>query len=62
MRVRNVKFTSASRFQILEVCPKTPSEALAKDLRQTRLTVDRLECEKKELQHKISSQAGGAAR
>ena len=46
-------------FQILEVNPKTPSEALAKELRQTRLTVDRLECEKKELEHKVSSQAGG---
>ena len=44
-------------FQILEVNPKTPSEALAKELRQTRLTVDRLECEKKELEHKVSSQA-----
>ena len=46
-----------SAFQILEVNPKTPSEALAKELRQTRLTVDRLECEKKELEHKISSHA-----
>ena len=57
MEVRNGRFTSASRFQILEVSPKTPSEALAKDLRQTRLTVDRLECEKKELEHKILTQA-----
>ena len=37
--------------------PKSPSEALAKELRQTRLTVDRLECEKKELEHKVSSRA-----
>ena len=41
--------------QILEVNPKTSSEALAKELRQTRLTVDRLECEKKELEHKVVS-------
>ena len=43
-------------FQILEVNPKTPSEALAKELRQTRLTVDRLECEKRELEHRVSTQ------
>ena len=47
---------SKSFLQILEVNPKTPSEALAKELRQTRLTVDRLECEKRELEHKVSTQ------
>ena len=39
---------------ILEVDPKSPSEALAKELRQARLTIDRLHCEKVELEHKIS--------
>ena len=39
---------------ILEVDPKSPSEALAKELRQARLTIDRLQNEKKELEHKIS--------
>ena len=34
--------------------PKTPSEALAKELRQARLTIERLDCEKKELEHEIS--------
>ena len=40
---------------VLEVDPKTPAEALAKELRQARLTVDRLQCEKKELEHKLES-------
>ena len=39
---------------ILEVDPKSPSEALAKELRQARLTIDRLQCEKVELEHKVS--------
>ncbi len=43
---------------VLEVDPKTPSEALAKELRQTRLTVDRLECEKRELEHKLAEAHG----
>ena len=38
---------------IIEIDPKTPGEALAKELRQCRLTVDRLTCEKKELEHEI---------
>ena len=46
-------FHSFERFQ--EIDPKTPSEALAKELRQTRLTVERLECEKKELEFKLST-------
>lgn len=46
---------------ILEVDSKTPSEALAKELRQTRLTVDRLECEKKEIAHKLTEAQGGIA-
>ncbi|TRY62027.1 hypothetical protein TCAL_01502 [Tigriopus californicus] len=40
---------------ILETDPKTPSEILAKELRQTRLTVDRLQCEKRELEHQLQS-------
>ena len=39
---------------ILEVDPKSPSEALAKELRQARLTIDRLQNETKELEHKIT--------
>ena len=39
---------------ILDVDPKSPSEALAKELRQARLTIDRLQCEKRELEHQIS--------
>ena len=39
---------------LLEVDPKSPSEALAKELRQARLTIDRLHNEKKELEHKIT--------
>lgn len=39
---------------VLEVDPKSPSEALAKELRQARLTIDRLQNEKKELEHKIA--------
>lgn len=39
---------------LLEVDPKSPSEALAKELRQARLTIDRLQNEKKELEHKIN--------
>ena len=39
---------------ILEVDPKSPSEALAKELRQARLTIDRLQCEKVELEHNVS--------
>ena len=39
---------------IVEVNPKSPSEHLAKELRLAKLTIDRLECEKKELEHKIS--------
>jgi hypothetical protein len=42
-------------FVFQEIDPKTPSEALAKELRQTRLTVERLQCEKKELEFKLSS-------
>ena len=39
---------------LLEISPKDqPAERLAKELRQTRLTVERLECEKKELENKI---------
>ena len=38
---------------ILEVDPKSPSEALAKELRQARLTIDRLQNEQKELEHRI---------
>ena len=34
--------------------PKTPSEALAKELRLARLTIERLDCEKRELEHEIS--------
>ena len=34
--------------------PKTPSEALAKEQRQARLTIERLDCEKRELEHEIS--------
>ena len=38
---------------LLEISPKDqPAERLAKELRQTRLTVERLECEKKELENK----------
>ena len=40
---------------LLDINPKTPSEALAKELRQARLTIERLACEKKELQHQITS-------
>lgn len=39
---------------ILQVDPKSPSEILAKELRQSRLTVERLECEKRELEHKLA--------
>ena len=39
---------------VLDVNPKSASETLAKELRQAKLTIDRLECEKKELQHKIA--------
>ena len=39
---------------MLDVNPKSASETLAKELRQAKLTIDRLECEKKELQHKIA--------
>ena len=39
---------------VLEVDPKSPSEILAKELRQARLTIDRLQDEKKELEHKVS--------
>jgi hypothetical protein len=42
---------------VLSVDPKTPAEVLAKELRHARLTVDRLECEKKELSFKLE-QAG----
>ena len=39
---------------LLEISPKDqPAERLAKELRQTRLTVERLECEKKELENQI---------
>ena len=38
---------------IIDIDPKTPGEALAKELRQCRLTMDRLTCEKKELEHEI---------
>lgn len=38
---------------ILEVEPKTPSEVLASQLRQTRLTLDRLRSENKELEFKL---------
>ena len=40
---------------IIDIDPKTPGEALAKELRQCRLTVERLTCEKKELEHEIFS-------
>jgi len=40
---------------ILEVNPKTPSEALAKELRQARLTIERINCENKEMKFKLSS-------
>lgn len=40
---------------ILETDPKTPSEILAKELRQTRLTVERLQCEKRELEHQLQT-------
>ncbi len=40
---------------ILDVDPKSPAEALAKELRQSRLTVERLQCEKKELEHKVEA-------
>ena len=39
---------------MLDVHPKTPNEVLAKELRQTKLTVERLECEKRELEYKLS--------
>ena len=39
---------------VLDVNPKSASETLAKELRQAKLTIDRLECEKKELQHKMA--------
>ena len=39
---------------VMEVNPKSPSEHLAKELRQAKLTIDRLECEKKELEHKVT--------
>ena len=40
---------------LVEINPKTPSEVLAKELRQARLMIDRLTCEKKELEHKVAS-------
>merc|ERR1712083_252194 len=43
---------------ILEIDPKTPGEALAKELRQVRLTVERLTCEKKELEHQLFANRG----
>ena len=53
--ILNAKDELAQKFKlILEVDPKSPSEALAKELRQARLTIDRLQNEKKELEHKIS--------
>jgi len=44
---------SAKLKMVLEIDPKSPSEALAKELRQARLTIERLQCEKKELEHQI---------
>lgn len=43
---------------ILEVDPKSPSEVLAKELRQIRLTVERLKCEKRELENQIINSGG----
>ena len=43
---------------LLDVSARTPSEILAKELRQTRLTGERLECEKKELQFKLEAAEG----
>lgn len=43
---------------ILEVDPKNPSEVLAKELRQIRLTVERLKCEKRELENQIINSGG----
>ena len=40
---------------ITEVDPKTPSEALAKELRQAKLTIDRISCEKREIEHQLTS-------
>lgn len=40
---------------VLEIEPKTPSEALAKELRQSRLTIERLTNENKELEFKLSA-------
>jgi hypothetical protein len=40
---------------VLDISPKTPSEALAKELRQARLTIERMNCEKQELEFKLSS-------
>ena len=39
---------------ITEIDPKSPSEALAKELRLCRLKCERLSCEKNELEHQIS--------
>lgn len=39
---------------ITEVDPKTPSEALAKELRQAKLTIDRITCEKLEMEHQLN--------
>ena len=39
---------------LVEINPKSPSEILAKELRQARLIIDRLNCEKKELENKVA--------
>ena len=41
---------------ITEIDPKTPSEALAQELRQYKLTNERLICEKRELEHQLENQ------
>ena len=42
---------------ITEIDPKTPSEALAKELRQAKLTIERLACEKKEIEHQLQTRS-----
>ena len=38
---------------LVDISPKSPSEVLAKELRQARLVIERLTCEKRELEHKL---------
>ncbi len=38
----------------MDVNPRSPAELLAKQLRETRLTIQRLENDNKELQQKLS--------